>query len=42
MSTFDTLNNLGLLYKDRGKLEEAKEMFQRALAAFEKALGADL
>ncbi len=40
-STLDTVNNLGLLYADRGKLDEAEKMYQRALAGKEKSLGAD-
>ena len=28
MSTLDTVNNLGLLYADQGKLDKAKEMYQ--------------
>jgi tetratricopeptide (TPR) repeat protein len=37
-STLDTVNNLGLLYADQGKLAEA-EMHQRALQGYEKAWG---
>ena len=40
-STLDTVNNLGLLYADQGKLGEAERMCQRALAGNEKALGPD-
>lgn len=40
-STLDTVNNLGNLYKVQGKLEEAEEMYQRALPRYEKALGPD-
>jgi tetratricopeptide (TPR) repeat protein len=40
-STLNTVNNLGLLYRDQGKLDEAEKMCQRALAGYEKALGAD-
>ena len=40
-STLDTVNNLGILYSDQGKLKEAEEMYQRALAGKEKALGPD-
>jgi hypothetical protein len=29
----------GLLYSDQGKLKEAEEMYLRALAGYEKALG---
>src|SRR5882762_3106156 len=35
----DTVNNLGLLYKSQGKLDEAEKMYQRALQGYEKALG---
>ncbi len=38
-STLDTVNNLGLLYADQGKLEEAEQMYDRALARKEEALG---
>ncbi|KAJ5642325.1 hypothetical protein N7490_006325 [Penicillium lividum] len=34
-------NGLGNLYSDQGKLKEAEEMYQRALAGNEKALGPD-
>jgi Tfp pilus assembly protein PilF len=30
-STLDTVNNLGLLYANQGKLDEAEKMYQRAL-----------
>jgi tetratricopeptide (TPR) repeat protein len=40
-STLNTVYNLGLLYSDQGKLEEAEGMYQRALAGKEKALGRD-
>ncbi|KAK5218133.1 hypothetical protein LTR47_011769 [Exophiala xenobiotica] len=40
-STLDTVNNLGLLYTNQGKLDEAERMYQRALAGYEKALGPD-
>jgi tetratricopeptide (TPR) repeat protein len=30
-STLDTVNNLGNLYRDQGKLDEAEKMYQRAL-----------
>jgi tetratricopeptide (TPR) repeat protein len=36
-STLDTVNNLGILYADQGKLAEAEEMYQRALKGKEKA-----
>ena len=38
-STLDTVNNLGLLYADLGRLDMAEKMYQRALQGFEKALG---
>src|SRR5207237_2476848 len=40
-STLDTVNNLGLLYKSQGKLDEAEKMYQLALQGYEKALGPD-
>ena len=40
-STLDTVNNLGNLYKNQGKLVEAEEMYRRALAGKEKAWGPD-
>ena len=39
--TLDTVNNLGVLYADLGKLEQAEHMYQRALAGKEKAWGPD-
>ena len=33
------MNNLGILYKNQGKLREAEDMFMRALAGYGKALG---
>ena len=41
-STLDTVNNLGLLYKDQGKLAEAEKMYDRALQGYEDALGPQL
>jgi tetratricopeptide (TPR) repeat protein len=38
-STLMTVNNLGILYSDQGKLAEAEQMYGRALAGYEKALG---
>ena len=35
-STLDTVNNLGNLYADQGKLKEAEQMYQRALGGYEK------
>jgi tetratricopeptide (TPR) repeat protein len=40
-STLLTVNNLGNLYGDQGKLAEAEQMYVRALAGNEKALGPD-
>jgi Tfp pilus assembly protein PilF len=40
-STLDIVNNLGLLYSDQGKLDEAEQMFIQALARKEKVLGPD-
>ncbi|KAJ9656807.1 hypothetical protein H2198_004695 [Neophaeococcomyces mojaviensis] len=40
-STLDTVNNLGVLYYNQGKLEKAEQMCMRALAGREKALGAE-
>jgi len=37
----DFLMNLGVLYSDQGKLEEANSIFQRALIDYEKAFGRD-
>jgi tetratricopeptide (TPR) repeat protein len=39
-STLDTVNNLGILYANQGKLAEAEQMYERALRGFEKAWGA--
>jgi tetratricopeptide (TPR) repeat protein len=36
-----TVNNLGILYRDQGKLDETEKMYERALASMEKALGRD-
>jgi Tfp pilus assembly protein PilF len=38
-STLDTLNNLGVLYEDQGKLGEAEKIYERALQGYEEALG---
>jgi tetratricopeptide (TPR) repeat protein len=35
------VNNLGNLYSDQRKLQEAEEMYQRALTGFKEALGLD-
>jgi len=39
-STLDTVNNLGILYNDQGRLAEAEAMYDRALQGREEALGA--
>ena len=39
ISTLDTVNNLGILYRDQGKMTEAEQMFQRALVGFKSQLG---
>jgi hypothetical protein len=36
ISTLDTVNNLGVLYKSEGKLEEAEKMYSRVLVRKEK------
>jgi tetratricopeptide (TPR) repeat protein len=38
-STLSTVNNLGALYKNLGRLDEAEKMYQRALQGKEKAWG---
>ena len=38
ISTLHTVNNLGILYRDQGKLAEAEQMYIQALAGYEKAL----
>ena len=40
-SPLDTVNNLGNLYVDLGRLEEAEQMYQRALAGYAKAIYLD-
>jgi hypothetical protein len=35
-STLDTVNNLGLLYADQGKMKEAEEICLRALKGYEE------
>jgi tetratricopeptide (TPR) repeat protein len=39
-STLATVNELGIVYRNQGKLDKAEEMFRRALEGREKALGA--
>ena len=34
ISTLDTVNTLGILYADQGKLAEAEKVYQRALNGF--------
>ncbi|KAJ5893859.1 hypothetical protein N7495_005550 [Penicillium taxi] len=41
VSIWGAFHRLGDLYSDQGKLKEAEEMYQRALAGKEKALGPD-
>ena len=38
-STLDTVNNLGILYTDQGKLAEAEAMYTRALEGYVEVLG---
>ncbi|KAH8696923.1 hypothetical protein GQ44DRAFT_598083, partial [Phaeosphaeriaceae sp. PMI808] len=40
-STLDTVNNLGALYADQGKPDDAEKMYERALRGKEKALGSE-
>jgi hypothetical protein len=40
-STLNTVNNLGLLYVDQGKMMEAEEMYMRVLRGKEKAWGVE-
>ena len=37
-STLNTVNNLGFLYADQGKLAEAEAMYSRALQGYDEAL----
>ncbi|KAL5372454.1 hypothetical protein DPSP01_013476 [Paraphaeosphaeria sporulosa] len=41
-STLLTVNNLGALYRNQGKLAEAEAMYSRALQGYEEALGPQL
>jgi hypothetical protein len=36
-----TVNNLGILYKDQGKLTEAEQIYERVLHGKEKVLGVE-
>ena len=38
-STLDTVNNLGNLYADQGKMAEAEKMHLRALTGYKKLKG---
>jgi tetratricopeptide (TPR) repeat protein len=38
-STLETINSMGILYRNQGRLEDAERMYNRALAGFEKAWG---
>jgi hypothetical protein len=40
-STLETVNNLGRLYENQGKMVEAEAMYVRALQGYENAVGAD-
>jgi tetratricopeptide (TPR) repeat protein len=39
--TLDTVNNLGALYKNLGRLDEAEKMYRRALAGYAKVISPD-
>jgi Tetratricopeptide repeat len=39
--TLSTVGNLGLLYRDQGKLAEAEQMYQRALLGLQTSLGSE-
>jgi tetratricopeptide (TPR) repeat protein len=41
-STLDTVNNLGILYKELGRLDEAEKMYQRALDGYAQAFNSDV
>lgn len=41
IAIWGALNGLGILYRGQGKLTEAEEMFQQALAGYVKVLGPD-
>ncbi len=40
--TLNTVNNLGTLYSNQGKLAEAEKMYIRALQGYKKTLGVEL
>jgi tetratricopeptide (TPR) repeat protein len=39
--TLTIFNNLGVLYRDQDRLEQAEEMYQKALQGRKKVLGAE-
>jgi hypothetical protein len=39
ITALNTVRNLGVLYRDQAKMEQAKKMFQRAVRGREKVLG---
>lgn len=41
VALWGALHSLGILCSDQGKLEEAEEMYQRALAGYGQTLGSD-
>jgi hypothetical protein len=41
MTTMDAVHSLGLLYAVQGKLDEAEEMYKRALKGYETRFGSD-
>jgi hypothetical protein len=41
MSTLDTVNGLGNLYKTQDKMVEVEQMYMRALQGYEKVRGAE-
>jgi tetratricopeptide (TPR) repeat protein len=41
ISTLGTVHNLGILYRDQGKLGQVEQMYERALAGRKKTLGSD-
>ena len=40
-STLNTVNNLGVLYSNQGKMAEAEAMYMRALEGFKKIFDTD-
>jgi Tetratricopeptide repeat len=41
ISTLDTIDDLGSLYRDQGRLAEAEVMYERALEGKQKVMGPD-